>query len=555
MRQKELSYPEPSTTATDIESSGKGEVTIKECCPQRFKPSYQLRRVNNRGALLALVWSYLIISAIFFFKHVASTHSSSLVNGVLLAIIGLTLPLAGSLADVRFGRYKILSSSLWIMWISAVLLTVILVVAELTSVPHKDIAIVSIVLLLGIGWAGFQANIVQFGIDQLTDASATQYKAFVAWISWSFIAGVLLLFYIVQCVEYKLVAPLLTCCNLTLALVLNLLLNRILIKEPSTQNPFKLVYTVLRYALKNKYPRQRSAFTYCEESFPSRIDFGKEKYGGPFTTEQVEDVKTLLRIIIMVAIGTAVYSVSDEGYFTKSKVTFMFRSNRTQPRAEYSYEFITTGFYFISGTILIPLYELIVHPLSHRILPNIKSHHKFAIGTLLRWIRLIVLLALVTYSRQTFINSKGHYSNTTVSLPCLFQEPPGFLSDYIDYRWTILSKIIYATSDLMIFIGSLEFLCAQVPYSMKGLAVGIVYTFLAIYISAFSAIQQIFEKPSLTWGTGVISCGFWYLVTTISLLAITIIILFIAMKFYKKRKREDVLPNEQIFAERYYSSS
>ena len=42
---------------------------------------------------------------------------------------------------------------------------------------------------------------------------------------------------------------------------------------------------------------QRSAFTFCEEIIPSCIDFGKSKYGGPFTTEQVEDVKTFFKIV------------------------------------------------------------------------------------------------------------------------------------------------------------------------------------------------------------------------------------------------------------------
>ena len=77
------------------------------------------------------------------------------------------------------------------------------------------------------------------------------------------------------------------------------LLNHWLIKEPITQNPFKLVYNVLKFAIKNKYPRQRSAFTYCEDIIPSRIDFGKHKYGGPFTTEQVEDVKSLFWTIAL----------------------------------------------------------------------------------------------------------------------------------------------------------------------------------------------------------------------------------------------------------------
>ena len=42
------------------------------------------------------------------------------------------------------------------------------------------------------------------------------------------------------------------------------------------------------------YPRNRSALTYWEKEYPSHIDLGKEKYGGPFSEEEVENVKTVL---------------------------------------------------------------------------------------------------------------------------------------------------------------------------------------------------------------------------------------------------------------------
>ena len=55
-----------------------------------------------------------------------------------------------------------------------------------------------------------------------------------------------------------------------------------------------MVYKVVACALTNKQPRLRSAFTYWELNIPCHFDLGKMKYGaGPFTTEQVEDVKTL----------------------------------------------------------------------------------------------------------------------------------------------------------------------------------------------------------------------------------------------------------------------
>ena len=76
--------------------------------------------------------------------------------------------------------------------------------------------------------------------------------------------------------------------------------------QPGQRNPFKVVVKVLNFVRKHRYPLQRSAFTYCDDESPSRLDIAKERYGGPFTTEQVEDVKTFLRIVvILLTIGPA----------------------------------------------------------------------------------------------------------------------------------------------------------------------------------------------------------------------------------------------------------
>ena len=56
---------------------------------------------------------------------------------------------------------------------------------------------------------------------------------------------------------------------------------------------------MLLYTRKHRYPIQRSAFTYCDDEVPSRLDYAKERYGRPFTTEQVEDVKTFFKILML----------------------------------------------------------------------------------------------------------------------------------------------------------------------------------------------------------------------------------------------------------------
>ena len=550
MTERELEHLE-SLERRDVENSDV-RTPAAECYQHFFQqPYYNMRKVKNKGATLVIFWSYLILGIYYYGGHAVATQSSNVVYFVMVAVMGLSIPLGGWLADVHYGRYRVISCSLWIMWITSVLSTTALVVTEVVSFRYSNILVLALLVPEGIGLGVFQVNIIQFGIDQLTDASTTQFKSFVAWYSWTFIASGLVVYYLLTCIEYKLLTPLLICSNLTLAGIFHLIFNHHLVKEPTTQNPLKLVYRVISHAIRYKYPRQRSAFTYCEEDIPSRIDLAKSKYGGPFTVEQVEDVKTLLRIIPIIFIGSALYGISDQGHSLKSIITSFDASN--QSLEECSSQFIITGSYFICGTLLIPFHELVIHPLFYRCLPKANSRYKFMIGVILRLGKLIVQLTIVTVSRKYYLQTE-HLSNGT--LPCLLYESPGVSGTYyyyINHTWNILPEVFRAASDLLIYIGTLEFLCAQVPYSMKGLVTGTAYGLLGIYLSAFSELQQLYAKKSTHWGSGVISCEFWFFTTKIVMLIIGMLIFCVVLKCYKNRKREDVLPNEQIFAERYYS--
>ena len=65
-------------------------------------------------------------------------------------------------------------------------------------------------------------------------------------------------------------------------------------------NPYKIVFKVLKFSLKTSDTRRqhRSAFTYWGEE-PSRMDLAKERYGGCFTHEEVENVKSFLNIAVV----------------------------------------------------------------------------------------------------------------------------------------------------------------------------------------------------------------------------------------------------------------
>ena len=89
---------------------------------------------------------------------------------------------------------------------------------------------------------------------------------------------------------------------------------------------------------------------------------------------------------------------------------------------------------------------------------------------------------------------------------------------------------------------------------MKGLVIGTYYGFLGLFVMFNYGLTQVFRLKSHIWQkNAAFSCGFWYLLTKIILTVSIMLIFLLAIKYHKKRKREDVLPNEHIFAEQYYS--
>ena len=537
------------------------KITFKEYLQAYCRISYRMRKLKTKGAILVLIWSFMVMGVFYYLLNtlLASYHDSISIS--VMTIIGVSLPIAGWLADVRFGRYGVMCCSIWIMWISSVLLTVVHVVFSFIecSLMLKILTIL-LAVILAFGLGGFQAIVIQFGVDQLNDASTTEITSFVAWYTWTLISSNVISSFIniITCIDlkYKLMGPLVIAMCLTIVVSTNYLFSNQLIKEPVTQNPFKLVYKVVRYAIKTKHPRQRSAFTYWEDAPPSRMDFGKVKYGGPFTTEQVEDVKILIKVLGLNLVATFLASLKFNFDFYTANLTHKLIGEHHTVNIYYhcfGKDFLT-NVYVIIGLLLIPLNEFFIYPLFHRCI-SIKIRWKVLLGTLLELVGFIVLIILITYvrSKYTELESTSHPHNYT--LHCLFHEKSNSLmNDIIDYRWFTLVEFLFAASDTMLLIGTIEFFCAQVPYSMKGLVAGCYYGCLGLYVMFNFGLSKAFMAKLHIWESNTtFNCEFWYLLTKIIPVAMAAFMVALTIKYHKKRKREDVLPSEHIFAEQYYS--
>ena len=134
-----------------------------------------------------LAWNFLAASIFLYFSIKRGILAHETTTGVLL--FAITPPLAGWLADACIGRYKIIHCRFLILWAAIILDTAYKVIQELVSSYQHIINTVVVQVLydaMGIGLCGVLSTIIQFGIDQLYDASTNEITAFITWCVWTY---------------------------------------------------------------------------------------------------------------------------------------------------------------------------------------------------------------------------------------------------------------------------------------------------------------------------------------------------------------------------------
>ena len=217
---------------------------------------------------------------------------------IIYCVTYFLYPLFGLFADIKTGRYISIIAGVHISFVYWLIggLILFIKIYFMSELP--------ILILLGlgyilqvIGYCSFRSNIIQFNIDQAIGASADELSTIIYWDSMS-IPIVYVLIEIGQCLikEFIIVCYVISGVAVSTVLITNYLFKHQLDTTPQITNPIKTIAKVLYYARKNKYPRNGSALTYWEEDYPPPLGLGKEKYGGPFSEEQVENVKTIIRL-------------------------------------------------------------------------------------------------------------------------------------------------------------------------------------------------------------------------------------------------------------------
>ncbi len=482
------------------------------------------------------------------------------VNSIFLCFY----PLAGYLADNVVGKYKMIIRSLQLLLIAilvSIVPTAIFMALFITGQFAGFVGVIVVAVLfylaMNISFIGFNANVIQFGMEQLHDSPVHHQSLFIYWYVW--------IYYLVQLIivqpwnmvftnDFFVAIPL--CGSLLLlasfaiiavSLCVALKRKKWFLIIPSEVSPYKLVYKVTQFARHHEVPIRRSAFTYCEDEIPTGLDLAKNKYGGPFTTEEVENVKAFYGILkIIVALGPVfffTYAVdpamfcyiqsfqwdysSDGGIFQENNYHYFFGDNTLSSAIV---------------VILIPLCLAIKNKYNCPYYLNMLK--RIGLGIIFLIMALISIAALISpllsFEKPNCTVFPLFYDNN-------YNSTAHLSSPVIMYLLPILPRCLYGVSNMLLYTALYEFICAQSPSSMKGLLIGLSFSVKGV----FQALGATFAIPLYLHqfrGYDLLYYGI-----NIALAFVTLAIFSYFARRYQYRERDDICDVYR-YAEEYYSN-
>ena len=442
----------------------------------------------------------------------------------------------------------------------------------------KDVSKVFAVAFLVIGLLAlgmYEANAIQFGMDQMLEASSEQLSSFIHWYFWCAHVGALAMVYITMgvftysrhckmknihngVIYFLWWASLASACVQVPVSVLGVIACTCYAKkfpiQQISRQPLRNISAVLKYSYHHKYPERRSAFTYWENDIPSRIDLGMHKYGGPFTYEQVQDVKTIFQLLL-VMLSLFGYQLSGDGY----SVSVYVMNTAGCPTLAPLLGFLVNPQHisFLIVLIGVPIFKT----------KKLSSCRRFNLLSRI-WIGLFICLVnealqcaySILLPEEEFDCPQVELFNKSIVPPvlkCLSANTDVFVSSKnvcvsfcnshpitgLSVNLSVLIILLHGLAYVLVFSTMLEFICAQSPNETKGLLVGMWYSMLFVKSSIVNVVDTQVTLDTDYWNVyhGVKGFGIF-----LSMIAFSFV-----CKKYRYRERNEIVCEQAIIEEQY----
>ena len=475
----------------------------------------------SKRILLLLVWEVLF--SFSWYVQVFIPPYSYVFHTTIYTITFLSYflaPLIGWLADVRFGRYEIIKLGAIASFLASILYYFANLFEENLSTLSAVLNSVAIIIAI-FQVMSYSAAMLPFITDQIIGATSDELSSVVRWYVWMRYLGLGLSEFMFF---FSTLGRIINICffaiPLAVIIISDCLCQQWLDRTHKVTNPIKLIIQVLNYTRKHRYPERRSAFTYIDEEQPTRMDYGKEKFGGPFTEEEVEDVKTVLRLLPLIVC----FSLSVSALKLLPIIVWPFDNNK---------ENVILNEVFVNylfPLLLIPLHQLLLHRLFNRCSSSMLRC--MCVGLFMYSLAIIVLSAFVVYG---IILSDDVQRYLSCTAPLLNTTHP---SNHFEWYWILGPYILYGIGQTISIVLLFEFIIAQSPDKMKGFLFGVMLGCTGLVHMAHIAVDSI---------TFTICCDIIVLTCPVVLFVVFLVL----SKCYTLRERNREI-NIQAIAEEHY---
>ena len=449
---------------------------------------------------------------------------------ILYCLIGglyIFFPVLGCLGE-RVSRYKVMKAGEILILISYsinFISLILLITFNKNNDKFQYYLYTSYTLCLTLSLCGYGlhvANVLQFGASQLQFASSDDFAAFARWTIFTFLVSssvveltlailstyppltgyqgllgingfVLFLLIIVVVTSYK-------------------LKHLMIFVHPPHIDGINLIWRVMRFAWKYKKPLQPSAFTYCDGP-PSRLGLAKERYGGPYTTVQVEDVKSFWYLVLIPLchyLNTFYSSPIILGYYySKCIIDEKLSKQGMAVNILVNFSSAVSKVIAMIGLLII---QLLIVPFFSRYIPNLLR--RMWIGLFFFFLSSVSVTVISVNIAKSLPNT--NHTNDTHQL-CSNNIWP--------YYVLIVPEVLTGIGMLISLASQVEFIFAQAPCTMQGILLGAMYCQYAF--------------PYLNNSIGIFTAvgKYWQYYASLTCLHIAILIAFtIIIRLYKYRQ-------------------
>ena len=438
-------------------------------------------------------------------------------------------PIVGWLGDCKFGKYKVLQAALYFLLASIVLYNLSVFVCGDSFLLTYSAAAVGIVAALC-----YVSSIAPFLMDQMIGASGEELSFTIYWALWGVMVGWFiadLIYFNSQRLSDTIGLAVSSTSFLTSYFLFHCFSHH-LNTNTRLNNPVKLIAQVLNYARKHKFPKRRSALTYWEEDYPSRLDLGKEKYGGPFTFEEVEDVKTVIRLLpLIVTFFMGVSCLCFTFFPNIAYIDFKWITKDTT----YS-EIILSP--FLATIFALPFYHFIFYPIFYNYIPSLLKRIGFGL--------LLSLAHCITSAMAQYV-WLGFLVNSD-NATCIFNPDFNATTNYLMVTSFAPNLLGFLFLPIIAYF-PVEFLISQTPHQIKGITLSVACVVFFFFLTIGDGVVELFTAFQPT--TGYSYCGvYYYVFVSIFSLASFVSYAYFSRK-YKLRVRDDIIPVHQ-FAEDFF---